>query len=189
MYYADAGEKKAAEAAELDDRIDTLTRGFLGLTVACARCHDHKFDPIATQDYYSLAGVIRSSQYQLTAIAPPDVVSRYQQAQERIQAQDARIKAFLDEQSTRVAEGMCGETARYMTAAWKLNARRNKNPRLTAAVLAKEEKLRPVILEQLDALPLRQRQRREAESGRLAQGAGGVRGTKISPPMRRRWRR
>ena len=44
-------------AEELDDRVDTLTRGFLGLTVACARCHDHKFDPIPTQDYYSLAGI------------------------------------------------------------------------------------------------------------------------------------
>ena len=97
VYYADAGEKKAAEAAELDDRIDTLTRGFLGLTVACARCHDHKFDPISTQDYYSLAGVIRSSQYQLTPIAPPDVVARYRQAQERIATEDGRIKAFLDE--------------------------------------------------------------------------------------------
>ena len=39
-----------ATADELDDRIDTLTRGFLGLTVACARCHDHKFDPIPTRD-------------------------------------------------------------------------------------------------------------------------------------------
>ena len=41
----------------IDDRIDTVTRGFLGLTVACARCHDHKFDPIPTADYYSLYGV------------------------------------------------------------------------------------------------------------------------------------
>ncbi|HEY2012814.1 MAG TPA: DUF1553 domain-containing protein, partial [Bryobacteraceae bacterium] len=43
------------------DRIDTLTRGVLGLTVACARCHDHKFDPIPTKDYYGLAGVFASS--------------------------------------------------------------------------------------------------------------------------------
>ena len=48
-------------ADELDDRVDTLTRGFLGLTVACARCHDHKFDPIPTQDYYSLAGVFNGA--------------------------------------------------------------------------------------------------------------------------------
>ena len=45
----------------IDDRIDVVTRGFLGLTVACARCHDHKFDPIPTDDYYSLYGVFNSS--------------------------------------------------------------------------------------------------------------------------------
>ncbi|HKB00901.1 MAG TPA: PSD1 and planctomycete cytochrome C domain-containing protein [Gemmataceae bacterium] len=52
-----------ATADELDDRVDTLSRGFLGLTVACARCHDHKFDPIPTKDYYSLAGVFASTDY------------------------------------------------------------------------------------------------------------------------------
>ena len=44
----------------IDDRIDVLTRGTMGLTVACARCHDHKFDPIPTKDYYSLYGVFAS---------------------------------------------------------------------------------------------------------------------------------
>jgi mono/diheme cytochrome c family protein len=52
-----------AVADELDDRIDTLCRGFLGLTVACARCHDHKFDPIAQKDYYSLQGIFASTDY------------------------------------------------------------------------------------------------------------------------------
>src|ERR1041385_4039552 len=46
----------------IDDRIDVVTRGTLGLTVACARCHDHKFDPIPTKDYYSLHGVFASSE-------------------------------------------------------------------------------------------------------------------------------
>jgi hypothetical protein len=45
----------------IDDRIDTVTRGLMGLTVACARCHDHKYDPIPTKDYYSLYGVFASS--------------------------------------------------------------------------------------------------------------------------------
>jgi hypothetical protein len=58
VYY---GDPKRLD--QYDDRIDTLTRGFLGLTVACARCHDHKFDPIATKDYYSLAGIIASTEY------------------------------------------------------------------------------------------------------------------------------
>ena len=45
----------------IDDRIDVLTRGTQGLTVSCARCHDHKFDPISIQDYYSLYGVFQAS--------------------------------------------------------------------------------------------------------------------------------
>ncbi len=51
----------------IDDRIDVVTRGTLGLTVACARCHDHKFDPIPTRDYYALYGVFQSS---AEALAP-----------------------------------------------------------------------------------------------------------------------
>jgi hypothetical protein len=44
-----------------DERVDAVSRGILGMTVACARCHDHKFDPIPTKDYYALAGVFASS--------------------------------------------------------------------------------------------------------------------------------
>jgi mono/diheme cytochrome c family protein len=46
----------------IDDRIDVVTRGLMGLTVGCARCHDHKYDPIPIGDYYSLYGVFASSQ-------------------------------------------------------------------------------------------------------------------------------
>jgi hypothetical protein len=46
----------------IDDRIDVVTRGLMGLTVTCARCHDHKFDPVPTEDYYSLHGVFASSE-------------------------------------------------------------------------------------------------------------------------------
>lgn len=46
---------------EWEDRVDVVGRGLLGLTVACARCHDHKFDPIGTEDYYAMAGVFAST--------------------------------------------------------------------------------------------------------------------------------
>ncbi len=49
-------------ADEWEDRVDVVTRGLLGLTVACARCHDHKYDPIPTSDYYALAGVFASTE-------------------------------------------------------------------------------------------------------------------------------
>jgi hypothetical protein len=46
---------------EWEDRVDTMSRAFLGLTVSCARCHDHKFDPVTAKDYYALAGVFAST--------------------------------------------------------------------------------------------------------------------------------
>ena len=49
-------------ADEWEDRVDVVSRGLQGLTVACARCHDHKYDPIATEDYYSLAGVFAGTE-------------------------------------------------------------------------------------------------------------------------------
>lgn len=69
-----------------DERVDVVTRGILGLTVACARCHDHKFDPISTRDYYALAGVFAS-----TVAAPrslsnvdPDVETQFMLNAQRI---------------------------------------------------------------------------------------------------------
>jgi hypothetical protein len=53
------------EADRFDNRIDVLTKTFLGLTVACARCHDHKFDAISAGDYYALFGFLESSSYRL----------------------------------------------------------------------------------------------------------------------------
>lgn len=51
---------KVIVADEWEERVDAVTRTYLGLTVACARCHDHKFDPISTEDYYALAGIFAS---------------------------------------------------------------------------------------------------------------------------------
>ena len=54
----------------IDDRIDVTARGFLGLSIACARCHDHKFDPVSSEDYYGLYGVFANSQEPTPADAP-----------------------------------------------------------------------------------------------------------------------
>ncbi|MSU78835.1 MAG: DUF1553 domain-containing protein [Gemmataceae bacterium] len=53
------------QADRFDNRIDVMTKTFLGMTVACARCHDHKFDAISTKDYYALFGMLQSSNYRL----------------------------------------------------------------------------------------------------------------------------
>ncbi|MBY0231606.1 MAG: PSD1 and planctomycete cytochrome C domain-containing protein, partial [Gemmataceae bacterium] len=59
---------RADQADRFDNRIDVLTKAFLGLTVSCARCHDHKFDAISTKDYYALYGHLTSSGYRLARI-------------------------------------------------------------------------------------------------------------------------
>jgi len=56
------------EAERIDNIIDVTTKTFLGLTVACARCHDHKFDPIPTTDYYALYSIIESTRFAPTAL-------------------------------------------------------------------------------------------------------------------------
>jgi hypothetical protein len=53
------------QADRFDNRIDVMTKTFLGLTVSCARCHDHKFDAISTKDYYALFGILESCNYRL----------------------------------------------------------------------------------------------------------------------------
>ena len=64
----DLGEVRAEK---MDSRIDVFGKAFLGLTIACARCHDHKFDPIPTTDYYSLGGIFESTQLALGSIQSP----------------------------------------------------------------------------------------------------------------------
>lgn len=74
----------------IDDRIDTTMRGFQGLTVACARCHDHKFDPVPTQDYYSLYGVFASSTEPAdTPISPRTISEPWQAHDKKVRETDA----------------------------------------------------------------------------------------------------
>lgn len=70
-----------------DERIDTVSRAFLGLTVACARCHDHKFDPISMKDYYGLQGVFASVVQvprPLVRDIDPEVEMRFMAAEQRL---------------------------------------------------------------------------------------------------------
>jgi mono/diheme cytochrome c family protein len=133
---------------ELDDRVDTLTRGFLGLTVACARCHDHKFDPIPTSDYYALAGIFQSTNYKEYPDAPPEVVAAYEKEQEAIKAKTAEVAAFLKSESARASvTAASSRSSRYMVAAWTLANRRKVDPKVNAAEVAKAEGLEELFLD------------------------------------------
>jgi len=146
VYYADAGCAFKASLDELDDRVDTLARGFLGLTLACARCHDHKFDPISQQDYYALAGVFRSTAYREAPLVPAEVVERYDQAQKEIQEQEQSIKKFIGGQGERLAGEAARHVSRYLTAAWRL-ARPSAGADVTPEAIAREEELLELVLE------------------------------------------
>jgi hypothetical protein len=143
VYYGDP-----MKLDQLDDRIDTLTRGFLGLTVACARCHDHKYDPIPTRDYYSLAGIFASTSYVESPFAPSEVVEAYDRAQAPVDEHSKKIDRFVETEATRMARSMAtADIARYMLAAWKVENRRKTTPDATAGQLAKEDGLHGFILD------------------------------------------
>src|SRR5204863_1891122 len=60
----------------VDSQIDVAMKAFQGLTVTCARCHDHKFDAISQRDYYALAGVFESSRPAMVTIDPPELLAK-----------------------------------------------------------------------------------------------------------------
>ncbi|MDE0165794.1 MAG: PSD1 and planctomycete cytochrome C domain-containing protein [Bryobacterales bacterium] len=79
----------------MDNQIDTLTKTFQALTVSCARCHDHKMDPIPTEDYYGLYGILNSSRVVVHSIDTPDVyadsMARLRDLKERIREELAKL--------------------------------------------------------------------------------------------------
>ncbi|HWC90529.1 MAG TPA: DUF1549 domain-containing protein [Pirellulales bacterium] len=96
-YISDGGDLDAisqAKSETLDDRVDTLTRGLLALTVACARCHDHRFDPYPQMDYYSLAGVFNNTTVDEMPLAPPEVVKAYNETKKQIDKLEKERKAI-----------------------------------------------------------------------------------------------
>lgn len=85
-----------------DERVDAVSRGLLGLTVACARCHDHKFDPITTEDYYGLAGVFASMWPAKRPIIemPPDEAEQVVRDHERLYYMKGKLGNLSNQLST-----------------------------------------------------------------------------------------
>ena len=83
---------KQVVAEEWEERIEAVGATFLGLTVACARCHDHKFDPITQHDYYGLAGVLASIKLEDRPIIASDLANAASQARAKIKEIQEQIK-------------------------------------------------------------------------------------------------
>jgi hypothetical protein len=119
----------------VDDMINVTGKAFLGLSINCARCHDHKFDPIPTADYYALAGIFRStrivgdfSEYWrdgrvrlLRPLAMPDEVAANARVRAKIDEQKARRWKFLADRHAELLARWQGDEARYRAAAAKIS--------------------------------------------------------------------
>jgi hypothetical protein len=116
----------------VDEQIDTTSKAFLGITVACARCHDHKFDPISTRDYYSLASIFASTKYfedikafvskvYFAPLTAQDVYQRYSRSLERVKARELQIEALLITETRRyISARLLPRLADYMVADYEV---------------------------------------------------------------------
>jgi hypothetical protein len=109
----------------INDRIDAVTRGLMGLTVVCARCHDHKFDPIPTADFYALHGVFGSTE-DITSLPEIDLVSARVQPKLRdeyqaaIQKADETIKEYTTSEGKKALADLLSKADQYFGALFQL---------------------------------------------------------------------
>ena len=126
-----------------EDRADATGKAFLGLTVGCAQCHDHKFDPIPTKDYYALLGVFTSTKLKEYPLAPADVVKEYDRREKDIKELQDKLNNFLQIESRQLARILATRTVRYLPAAWKVIGPQH----LSAAEVARQDGLDTETLE------------------------------------------
>ncbi|MEZ5355439.1 MAG: DUF1553 domain-containing protein [Bryobacteraceae bacterium] len=111
----------------VDEQLDTAGRAFLGLTLGCARCHDHKFDPITSADYYGLAGIFKSSKtmenFKVVAkwheyvLAPPGDIARLEAHEKKIEGKTKEIGKLTSAENKRISAAARAKAGAYMLAA------------------------------------------------------------------------
>ena len=129
----------------LDDRIDVTTRGLMGLTVSCARCHDHKYDPIPTADYYSLYGVFRSaSEPTLQPTFGPAADTEERRAFDTEMKNRLKVlNDFVAKTRTRIITTARTRTAEYLGA---VHAKRNHPSTENFMLLADKGAINPYVI-------------------------------------------
>lgn len=135
----------------IDDRIDVVTRGLLGLTVTCARCHDHKFDAIPTEDYYSLYGVFASCQEPETGplLGSPEASAAYDEFQRELEIRRQAAETFRVAEHRNLENKLRDRATDYLVRAALLNAGLRAESPGKEGAQGKEagEDLRPRIVE------------------------------------------
>ena len=102
----------------MDDRIDVVMRGTQALTVGCARCHDHKFDPVPTKDYYSLYGVFAASTEQtVPLLTGPEARAGMAAFEREKQAREAKVTQYLQQKKGELLAHTRSHYADYLQAA------------------------------------------------------------------------
>jgi hypothetical protein len=102
----------------IDDRIDIVCKGTLAMTVTCARCHDHKFDPIPTKDYYALHGIFNSSiepKEEPLVETPPDTPA-YHTFTAEYSKRERAVEDFRDDATRQLKAEMINKSGEYMLA-------------------------------------------------------------------------
>lgn len=139
----DANSPPIQRADEWNDKIDATTKTFLGLTVGCARCHDHKYDPILTKDYYAMGSIFASTNYHAYPLVPKSVVDDSEKRKTELEDKEKALKGFLDQASQLYAQTLFAQTEDYMVAAWRIGQEKNA----TVASVSGDARLDPEILE------------------------------------------
>lgn len=108
----------------IDDRIDVVTRGLMGFTVQCARCHDHKYDPIPTSDYYSLYNVFANSVEpdELPLTGEPEKTQEYESYQRELAKKEKAYEDFVATKTATILDELRREVGRYLLAAREVPA-------------------------------------------------------------------
>lgn len=136
-WYYDNGAVEVTRADERHDRVDVVTRGFLGLTVACARCHDHKYDPIPTKDYYSLAGVFLNTSYNEFPRVPRSVVDQYKVVEDEVERKQKLLRDIQSNLGSQLSQALAFEAAKYLEAVWEVTG----TPKKEMAAVVEDKKL------------------------------------------------
>jgi mono/diheme cytochrome c family protein len=129
-------------ADEWHDKVDVTTKAFMGLTVGCARCHDHKYDAIYQKDYYGMASIFASSNFKAYPQVPKTVNDAWEKEKKVLEKKEAALKKFLDDSSKLYSQVLFSQAEDYMMAAWKLGSEK----KATVDEIAETAKVDPELL-------------------------------------------